>query len=58
MHIEFIKREGEPSPYVGEYQFQYLTDEEIKMYIPILKKVFPNYDELAKIWFRNKPQFL
>ncbi|MBS7607992.1 MAG: hypothetical protein QXL77_04085 [Candidatus Bathyarchaeia archaeon] len=55
MHIEFIKREGEPSPYIGEYQFQYLTDEEIKMYIPVLKRVFPNYDELAKIWFKNRP---
>jgi len=54
MHIEFIKREGEPSPYIGEYQFQYVTDEEIRMYIPILKKVFPNYDELASIWFRNR----
>jgi dCTP deaminase len=55
MHIEFITREGEPSPYIGEYQFQYLTDEEVKMYIPILKRVFPNYDELAKIWFKNRP---
>jgi len=54
MHIEFIRREGEPSPYIGEYQFQYLTSEEIKMYIPILKKVFPNYDELAKAWFKEK----
>lgn len=54
MHIEFIKREGEPSPYVGEYQFQYLTDEEIRMYIPILRRVFPNYDQLASIWFKNK----
>jgi len=56
MHIEYITRIGEPSPYVGEYQFQYMTDEEIKMYIPILKEVFKDkYDELAKIWFRNKP---
>jgi len=54
MHIEFETRYGEPSPYTGEYQFQYLTDEEIQMYIPILKKVFPNYDELAKTWFKNK----
>jgi dCTP deaminase len=54
MHIEFETREGEPSPYMGEYQFQYLTDEEVQMYIPILKKIFPNYDELAKIWFKNK----
>jgi hypothetical protein len=39
---------------MGEFQFQYLTDEEIQMYIPILKKVFPNYEELAKTWFKNK----
>jgi len=51
IHIEFITRIGEPSPYIGEYQFQYMSDEEIKMYIPILRKVFRNYDELAKIWF-------
>jgi len=54
MHIEFVTREGTPSPYTGEYQFQYLTDDELQMYIPILKKAFPNYDELAKTWFKNK----
>jgi dCTP deaminase len=54
MHIELITREGQPAPYDGEYQFQYLTDDEIQMYIPILKRIFPNYDELAKMWFRNK----
>jgi dCTP deaminase len=55
MHIEFLTREGEPSPYMGSYQFQYVTEEEKKMYIPILKKFFPNFDELAKTWFKNKP---
>ena len=54
MHIEFVTRRGAWSPYTGRYQFQYLTDEELQMYIAILKEVFPNYDELAKIWFRNK----
>jgi dCTP deaminase len=54
MHIEFITREGEPAPYNGEYQFQYMIDEEIHMYIPILKRVFTDYDELAKNWFKNK----
>lgn len=54
MHIEFVTREGEPSPYMGQYQFQYVTEDEKKMYFPILKKVFPNYDELAKIWFKNE----
>ena len=54
MHIEFVTREGEPSPYTGEYQFQYLTDDELQMYVPILKEVFINYDALAKVWFGNK----
>ena len=54
MHIEFLTREGEPSPYMGEYQFQYVTEDEKKIYVPILKKVFPNFEELAKIWFKNK----
>ncbi|MBS7640423.1 MAG: hypothetical protein QXJ19_01690 [Candidatus Bathyarchaeia archaeon] len=55
MHIEFITRMGAPSPYTGEYQFQYMTDEEIKMYIPVLERTFENYEELAKIWFKNRP---
>ena len=54
MHIEFITREGEPSPYMGQYQFQYVTEDEKKIYLPILKKVFPNFDELAKIWLKNE----
>ncbi len=54
MHIEFLTREGIPSPYMGEYQFQYVTEEEKKMYIPILKRIFPNFDELAKTWLRTK----
>jgi len=56
IHIEFITRIGEPSPYIGEYQFQYMSDDEVKMYAPILRKVFKNYDELAKIWFKNRPK--
>jgi len=55
MHIEFITRIGKPFPYTGKYQFQYMTDEEIDFYVPILKKVFDNYDELAQIWFKRKP---
>lgn len=53
MHIEFITREGDPSPYDGPYQFQYVTEEEKKMYIPILKELLPNFDELAKMWFKK-----
>jgi dCTP deaminase len=55
MHIEFITREGAPSPYMGEYQFQYVNEDERRMYIPIMREVFPNFDELAKTWLKNKP---
>jgi len=55
IHIEFITRMGKPSPYKGVYQFQYMTDEEIHVYVPILKGVFENYEDLARIWFKNKP---
>lgn len=55
MHIEFIIREGEPSPYMGEYQFQDMAAEEKRMYVLILKKVFPNFDQLAITWFKGEP---
>lgn len=32
MHIEFMTRSGEPSPYMGAYMFQYMTDEEAEQY--------------------------
>lgn len=41
MHIEFIERVGSPSPYQGPYQMQYLTDEEVEMYLEIVEKNFP-----------------
>lgn len=55
IHIEFITRIGKPSPYKGVYQFQYMTDEEIEVYIPVLRGVFNDYEKLARIWFKNKP---
>ena len=40
MHIEFITREGNPSPYAGPYQFQYMSDEETEIYKPIVLETF------------------
>jgi dCTP deaminase len=40
MHIEFMKREGEPSPYDGGYMFQYMSEDEIKEYVSILTRDF------------------
>ena len=43
MHIEFLAREGELSPYTGDYQFQYVTEEE--------KKLHPHFERgLSKLW--------
>src|SRR5437879_12604767 len=45
MHIEFLKRDGEPSPYNGGYMFQYMSEDEISEYVSILtqdkKTIFP-----------------
>jgi dCTP deaminase len=54
MHIEFITRDGAPSPYTGPYQFQYMSDEETVMYKAVIEKKFPtlfnpeNLDRMAK----------
>ena len=46
MHIEYITREGKPSPYDGPYQFQYMSDEEVEIYRPIITKEFKDiFDE-------------
>jgi dCTP deaminase len=41
MHIEFITRDGEPSPYQGAYMFQYMSEDETVLYKRILQKHFP-----------------
>ena len=40
MHVEFIERIGKPYPYNGEYQFQYMSRDEIDMYIDIIRSKF------------------
>jgi len=42
IHIEFLRREGEPSPYTGRYMFQFMDDPETEVYLDILSKNFPN----------------
>jgi len=41
IHIEFLRREGTPSPYSGRYMFQFMTLEETEMYSRILTENFP-----------------
>ncbi len=40
MHIEFMTREGAPSPYAGSYMFQYMNSEEKMLYTNLLAKYF------------------
>ncbi|MGQ9780670.1 MAG: dCTP deaminase domain-containing protein [Nitrososphaeria archaeon] len=43
MHIEFILRIGDPQPYDGEYQFQFMNEEEIKKATLFIKKMIPDF---------------
>jgi dCTP deaminase len=52
IHIEFMRREGEPEPYVGKYMFQFMNDEETDMYVKILSENFPKLfppEKLAQV---------
>ncbi|WP_455367368.1 dCTP deaminase domain-containing protein, partial [[Eubacterium] cellulosolvens] len=42
MHIEFITREGEPSPYDGEFMFQFMTEQESQKYLALLSSNYPH----------------
>ncbi len=41
IHIEFLRREGAPSPYSGRYMFQFMNESETQTYVDILSKNFP-----------------
>lgn len=41
IHVEFLRREGEPAPYAGRYLFQYMDEKETQMYVKILSDNFP-----------------
>ncbi len=42
IHIEFITREGDASPYRGNYMFQYMDEAESETYVKILGTDFPD----------------
>jgi len=49
MHIEYMARDGEPSPYRGNYMFQYMTDDEVALYTGILKEHFKGLFDSAEL---------
>jgi dCTP deaminase len=59
MHIEFVSREGSPSPYTGQYMFQYMSDSEAEMYFNLLIKNFSDVFNVEKLrlMIRNRITF-
>ena len=49
IHIEFLRREGEPAPYSGKYMFQFMDDKETGMYVDILSRNFPKLFPRARV---------
>jgi dCTP deaminase len=49
MHVEFISREGDPAPYKGDYMFQYMTDDEVSLYVGILREQFKGLFDQAEL---------
>jgi dCTP deaminase len=49
MHIEYITREGEPSPYRGDYMFQYMSDDEVALYLSVLKDHFKGIFDISEL---------
>jgi dCTP deaminase len=49
IHIEFLRREGEPAPYSGRYMFQFMSDEETDLYVNILSSNYPALFPKAKL---------
>lgn len=49
IHVEFISRSGEPSPYDGEFQFQYMDEHEVGMYMDIINREFGHIFNKARL---------
>ncbi len=62
IHIEFLRREGEPAPYSGRYMFQYMDEEETDLYARILADNFPKLfpaervEEIRKSRLTSEPE--
>ncbi len=54
MHIEFMSREGAPAPYDGEYQFQYMSDEEVSLYVEMISNSFKGVFDEKDLTIRAK----
>ena len=53
MHFELVTRLGEPSPYQGQYQFQYMTRREAEEFRAPMRKVCKDFDQLWSGWLHT-----
>ena len=58
IHIEFLRREGEPEPYAGRYMFQFMNDQETDRYVEILSTNFPALYPREKLAERGKERLV
>jgi len=58
IHIEFLRREGEPAPYSGRYMFQFMNEKETEMYSEILSMNFPKLFPRRKLAEIRKTRLL
>jgi dCTP deaminase len=58
MHIEFMTRVGDPSPYEGAYMFQYMTKDEAQEYKRHISKHYPKLFTEPKLerWIAERVQ--
>jgi dCTP deaminase len=49
MHFELNSRVGRPSPYLGRYTFQYMSEDEVKMYVDLVSREMPDLYDVKKL---------
>ena len=54
IHIEFLRREGEPAPYTGKYMFLYMDEAATQVYVRILSENFPRVFGNEKLQAKRK----
>jgi dCTP deaminase len=58
MHFELVSRLGSPAPYSGRYTFQYMTDDEVKLYADLIAREFPDLYDQKKLRQLAQSRFL
>ena len=49
MHFELNSRIGAPEPYEGKYMFQYMTEDEVRIYLDLIEKEFSGVYDVERL---------